>query len=212
MKPTTNCSIIVLGYGYADYYRYEGKSKSIDRYFINSTATGGYDYNESTGEFTVNALGAGYWDKNTGPLGGSILLPIQTSSDYFNAYFDSVNIVFNKETVNANDLQMFLKASVSCANINISWASDSNAIFQTAQATRKLHEETEETGDWTNTTIYYKGKKQIFIKEIKPLSRIGRSIKFRVSAIMNEGTIDEIKIHHIEVLPTGIIFMGDNNA
>lgn len=208
MITSLNCSILILGYGYADYYRYEGKTKAVTGYTFDSAGASAYDYSQATGEFTVNSgPNHGYWAAVT-----AVNFPMQSSSDLFPSYFDSVNIVFNKETVNANDLQMFLKASVSCAGINISWASDSNAIFQTNQATRNLHETVSETGDWTNTNIYYKGQKQIFIKEIKPLSRIGRSIKFRVIGNMNEGALDEIKIHHIEVLPTGIIFMGDNNA
>lgn len=206
MRTTRNCAILLLGYGYADYYRYQTKTNAIQTYSYDSTKTSDYDYDELTGEFSSNP-GAGYWSADTPDT-----INVMTSNDYYNASFDSVNILFNKETVNANDIQMFLKAATSMQSINITWASDSNFVFQTANTEKKLHEKEEETASFNNDTIHYKNAKQIVIKEIKPLSRVARSIKFRVSAIMSPDTLDEIRIHHIEVLPSGLLFVGDNNA
>lgn len=188
--------IILMGEGYQDFYQKSGSSQTIS-YYDYDTATGTFDYDWSTGLI----VSAGSTFSKT-----DVEIQLKNPTEKFESYFDTVNIVFNQETIDDRIVKMFLKSRISFARLDIQYASDSNFVFTTAKREIKLGEK-KETGAFENDTVRYQGTKQIAVSQnIAPDQRVSRSIAFRVTAkLVNR---DTIYVHSIDVLPSGMLEIG----
>jgi hypothetical protein len=196
--------LVINEEGYADVYRKKSETESINTY-VRDTVAGSYYFDNVTGVMTTTNVGGITYSEQTSTM------TYQTSSDYFEAYFDTVNIVYEKEAIQGNALEIFVKASTSLANCKISWASDSNMQF-ISEGKLALLGSLKETGSWNNDTVRYARTQEVLIKKLTVKARNQNSIKLRVEAKLKTGGIDDVNIHEINILPNGIFFIGGDYA
>ncbi len=201
-----NCSfmgVVVCNEGYADIYRKGNDSEGVEAYYEDDS--GSYYYDDMSGTFSQVDNGGQSYSQTTASY------TMQTSNDVFGAYFDTINVVLEKTALSSNQIETFLAATTSLSNVKVTWASDSNTVFQREQKLIDLGTQ-EQTGAFKNDSVAYGRRKELTVKRINANSRDLRSIKFRVEAVLEGSALDEVAIHYLEILPDGIMFMGGEDA
>jgi len=198
--------VVRLGVGHRDFQKTGVISESVTIYTKKNDGTGDHIYNPDTGEFISDSNGD-YLSS------GAIMQNLQSQAEDFEAYFDTVNILFEPkrfdDTITDTNIKLFIKAAVSMARIEISYTSDGNYSFDSNKEYGELGEDIE-TADFDNSPVYYIGTKQVEIKEVITDQREARSIKLRVFARMVDDDdvtprIDDFKVFSINILSEGLI-------
>jgi len=203
-------------------------------YAVVKTNTGNKDF-QKKGDFSNRYIfvhdsgGEYYYDNNSGMFltvknsdfdRVSVSCYRQDSEDLFEAYFDTINILFEPKRFDGamtdSNIKLFIKAACSMARIEVQYTSDGNYEFGTDKEYGTLGEDSE-TASFENEEVCYVGKKQVEIKEVITDQREARSIKLRVFAKLtdDDGTtprIDDFKVFNINILAEGKIVIngGDN--
>lgn len=208
----TSYPVITFCPQYGDFYYYITSSSFNLEYYItaraSTNATDKRTYSTGLATFTT---AVGGWEIHTR---SEYLLD---SGEIFTACLETVNIYFDKEAMKSNQIEVFLNSMTSLARLRVTYASDSNYIFTTASSAADTYAQgaNEETGYLDNTSIYYRGTKQIMVNKIMEDSRDAQSIKFKVDAVLLDDYTyyDEYKINGIHILPNEVVFLGgEDNA
>ena len=133
----------------------------------------------------------------------------QQSSAAFDRYFETANVIFNRDQFNDSVVQAFIKTCVSVAQIYINYTSDGNYNFSVDKVTARDMGRTTQTAAWSNNPIYFDGSTRFVINNIQIDQKNSLSIRLKVSASLNS---DKFEVYSIELSNAGLIFSEDTNA
>jgi len=197
-------AVVRFGEGYKDFQRKELTASETINIF-NREGGENWVYNPSTGEF-VN-LSYGEYDRE------QVGYKLQEATDDFEAFFDTINILFEPrrvdDTMTDTNIKLFVKTAISMARIEVSYTSDGNYSFDDNRDYGELGEDIE-TGSFDNSAVLYMGSRQIAIKEVITDQREAKSLKLRVYAkvIDNDDVtsrMDDFKVFSINILSEGMV-------
>jgi len=212
MSISNKFSIVKTGEGYYDFYQKDSASTTGIYYYV-ATAGGTYTYNDSVGTF--DTAGAGGYARFTASITN------QVGDDLFDAYFDTVDIYFDKQSLESSTVEWFIKCMTSTANIEVQWTSGSNYTFNSLEQPIAMHRGAEsnllETGAFSNTNVYYGRRNQLHIEQIGVDQHLDSCIKFRIKAKLQtfdetSNLLDEWSVTSIEILGDGSVFIGGRDA
>ena len=188
------CMFYVLE-GYYDNIKSQGKTADTSYYVADSS--GSYYYNEVTGEFSTAQSGSPQTYMKTDEE-----TPVQTAnmSDIFEAYLETVNLDHFDIGVTSKSVMTKGIFSTTMCRAKLQFASDSNYIF--GKGGEKNIAQTEEmAGSFGSDNVRYKGRRQISTITMIPRQKISRSVKYKISAILSDSTIDDFEVHGLETIP-----------
>lgn len=202
-----NLLIVKVSGGYGDYYR---KGKKVDFYVYKADRTAPIEdtfvYNANTATFSL-------WD-------GSSVVPkysriakeryVQVYAEIFNADFTTGDIRYDASAIKGTAVEILIKHGVSLASIRPSWVLDTKTIFATGPVDSMG--EVARTGSFSNDTIYFDGTQATTETKIHPDLRSGTSIKVKVQALLSNSGLDDVVINNLRILPSGIIYIGGDDA
>lgn len=215
MSVSNKFSIVKMKEGYYDFYKKAGTPVNVEVYNVAPIEQGSYNYIDSSASFEFVGLSVGIYLKSTATY------TLQMGTDLFEAYFDTIDIYFDKQTMEATTVEYFIKCVTSMANMDIKWTGGSNYTFNSTEQPAPMYlkgdsEEYAETGAFGNSSIYYARRNQLHIENININQHQSGSVKFRVEARLRtySGTpvIDEWKVNSIEILGDGLVVIGESNA
>jgi hypothetical protein len=197
----SSVKIIKLGEGYNDFYARALDSETITYY---EYASGGdYDYDFDSAIMT-DVSGTGSYDAF------SQSVRLQQSSQSFDTYFDTINLVLLSEEIKSNTLELFIKSLVSLTNLKVSYSTNGNYTYVTDK--RELRQgKLLESGALENATVRKEGSKQYVTLATPINSKLNSgSIKFRIEVKMVANDI--MFINSIKVRQGNLAFIGGEDA
>lgn len=208
---TENYTLLRLDGGFYDYcYKTGTPTYTFAVYKRDTTSASGTYWSTANATTTTSATNSAQiynWAE------ARTTYELQKAEELFDASFETVNIFFDQEALQADPIvEMFLVSAVSFAQLKVSYSPDGNYTLSSPTAADIYTQGSEEeTGSLDNTTIRYKGSKQIIVKAIQFDARDAYSVKFKVEAYLSDGTNtyrDDIRIKAIHVLPNDVLFIG----
>ena len=198
-----NLLILQMGEGYGDYYK---KTLKKDFYSYKQDDSGFYAYDNNSGLFYARPSlteGVGY-------SRDSQSIKMQVYSHLFDAHVTTNDIRLDRSAIKGGVLEVFIKAGVSLAQLKTGWTIDSKTIIVDGPS-QSLGEKAR-TGAFQNDTVRYDGSQATYEYKISPNVRDSESVKIKLSAMLQGSGLDEVVINSINILPTGAIYIGGEDA
>ena len=141
------------------------------------------------------------------------------NGENFEAYIDTINFYYDPsmaDNIERNPITVFLSFAQSMMKAELVWTLDSNYNFNDYRTYFNLGEIVE-TASVDNENAFFRGSKQVEVKNVVLDERDGKAIKFRIFARVtdenNDEVLDEWRIYHIKLLPNDAFTLdGDANG
>lgn len=210
---TKNTYIAIHENCYNDFYRKNSLESLKDITVFSKDDAGDYVYDRDTASFIkynplINEI------KNRQRYSYSIIgTPYQEKSTPFPSFVETADIVFADYTVNDKAIDVYINATISLAGLKLTWASDTNTIFQQENIGIKLGDK-ELTGSFDNSSIRYTGQRFLNSIKLQPESRVATAIRYKIMTDFVNNGYDDIEIHDINILTEMILaeINGGDNA